>query len=100
MSKNDTKVEDNTKVTQEMENTRWTGVMNLMQSSGEFFRITKPGGEEEWVRKDAIFSFRVSGTSVYLAVFGQSTEKYIYFKSRWEALKLAEEIATAVAKKV
>lgn len=95
---NDLKVDDNKEASEAQLKTRWEGVMNLLNTSGEFFKITKPDKTEEWIRKDAIFSFRLSGSSMYLRVFGDSMEKIISFGTRWEALKLAEEIATALAR--
>lgn len=94
----ETKVKDNKDDQEAQYKVRWTGVRDLLNSSGEFFKITKPDGQEEWVRKDAIFSFRVVERYVYLRVFGSSAEISMYFPDRWQALKLCEEIATAVAK--
>lgn len=83
------------KITPEKIEAKYKSVKNLISTNGAFITIEQ-SGIEKYIRKDAIYSFKVSGNTVFIRVFGSQYEDSITFGSRWEALKLIEDIAMAV----
>lgn len=76
---------------------KWASIRNLLHTNGAFLVITDNTQNERWIRRDAITTFKVSDKTVWYRVLGDTYDQSISFPSRWEALKLAEEISKGLA---